>query len=82
MMSQNRQEEKGPERSKHDYQVNLKEELEIRMLHEKVDHLILNQQQKLFDLHKIQIDMLESINEKLEKNRYISLALAYFVILT
>jgi uncharacterized membrane protein len=67
MMSQNRQEEKDRERSKHDYQVNLKAELEIRMLHEKVDHLILNQQQKLFDIQKIQIGMLESINEKLEK---------------
>jgi len=36
------QEEKDRKRSKHDYQVNLKAELEIRMLHEKVDHLILH----------------------------------------
>ena len=40
MMSQNRQEAKDRLRSQHDYQVNLKAELEIRHLHEKVDHLL------------------------------------------
>ena len=65
MMSQNRQEEKDRERSKHDYQVNLKAELEIRMLHEKMDHLILNQQQRLFEIQQIQIDMLKEISDKL-----------------
>ncbi len=40
MMSQNRQEEKDRERAKKDYMINLKSELEIRMLHEKLDHLI------------------------------------------
>ncbi len=66
MMSQNRQEEKDRERSKHDYQVNLKAELEIRMLHEKMDHLILNQQQRLFEIQQIQIDMLKEITDRLE----------------
>lgn len=42
MMSQNRQEEKDRERAKNDYMVNLKSELEIRMLHEKMDHLMLD----------------------------------------
>ena len=65
MMSQNRQEEKDRERSKHDYQVNLKAELEIRMLHEKMDHLILIQQQKLFEMQKIQIEMLQEITNRL-----------------
>jgi uncharacterized membrane protein len=65
MMSQNRQEEKDRERSKHDYQVNLKAELEIRMLHEKIDHLILNQQQRLFEIQEIQIDMLKEITDRL-----------------
>ena len=67
MMSQNRQEEKDRERSMHDYQVNLKAELEIRMLHEKMDHLILNQQQRLFEIQQIQIDMLKEISDKLYK---------------
>jgi uncharacterized membrane protein len=65
MMSQNRQEEKDRERSRHDYQVNLKAELEIRMLHEKMDHLILNQQQRLFEIQQIQVDMLKEINDRL-----------------
>lgn len=41
MMSQNRKEAKDRARSEHDYQVNLKAELEIRLLHEKLDHLII-----------------------------------------
>ncbi len=65
MMSQNRQEQKDRQRSKHDYQVNLKAELEIRMLHEKIDHLILNQQQRLFEIQQIQVDMLTDIVERL-----------------
>jgi uncharacterized membrane protein len=40
MMSQNRQEEKDRERARKDYMINLKSELEIRMLHEKLDHLV------------------------------------------
>lgn len=69
MMSQNRQEEKDRERAKHDYQVNLKAELEIRMLHEKIDHLVLTQQQHLFEIQQIQVEMLNEISERLEKNR-------------
>ncbi len=68
MMSQNRVEEKDRIRAKHDYQVNLKAEVEIRMLHEKVDHLILNQQQRLFEIQHIQVEMLREITERLEKN--------------
>ncbi len=67
MMSQNRQEEKDRERSRHDYQVNLKAELEIRMLHEKIDHLILNQQQRLFEIQQIQVEMLKEITDRLYK---------------
>ena len=47
MMSQNRQEAKDRMRSEHDYVVNLKAELEIRNLQEKLDHLIMNQWQRL-----------------------------------
>lgn len=67
MMSQNRLEEKDRERSKNDYQVNLKAEVEIRMLHEKLDHLILHQQQRLFEIQHIQVEMLKEITEKLDK---------------
>ncbi len=68
MMSQNRLEEKDRERSKHDYKVNLKAELEIRMLNEKVDHLLLNQQQKLLEIQQIQIEMMNDIMNELSRD--------------
>jgi uncharacterized membrane protein len=61
MMSQNRQEEKDRERAKNDYMVNLKSELEIRALHEKIDHLLMHQQQELIEIQKVQIEMLMDI---------------------
>lgn len=67
MMSQNRQEEKDRQRAKNDYMVNLKSELEIRMLHEKIDHLIMHQEQSLIELQKVQIDMMNDIISKIEK---------------
>ena len=67
MMSQNRQEEKDRVRAKIDYMINLKSELEIRMLHEKLDHLIINQQQELLELQKVQIDMMNNILKRIEK---------------
>ena len=67
MMSQNRQEDKDRERSKQDYMVNLKSELEIRMLHEKLDHLIIPQQQELLHIPQVQVDMMEDIMKRLNK---------------
>ncbi len=67
MMSQNRQEEKDRERSKKDYMINLKSELEIRMLHEKIDHLIMHQQQELLEIQKVQIEMMNDILKRIEK---------------
>jgi uncharacterized membrane protein len=68
MMSQNRQEQKDRERAKKDYMINLKAELELRMLHEKMDHLILNQYQELLEIQKVQIEMLSDIFKEVEKN--------------
>jgi len=65
MMSQNRQEEKDRIRAQNDYMINLKSEVEIRMLHEKIDHLILHQQEELFEIQRIQIDMMEEILQRL-----------------
>lgn len=67
MMSQNRQEEKDRERAKKDYMINLKSELEIRILHEKLDHLIMHQQQELIEVQKVQIDMMSDILRKVEQ---------------
>ena len=67
MMSQNRQEEKDRERAKKDCMINLKSELEIRILHEKIDHLMLHQQQDLIEIQKVQIDMMNDILKNLKK---------------
>lgn len=67
MMSQNRQEEKDRDRSRKDYMINLKSELEIRTLHEKVDHFIMEQQQELLELQKVQIEMMNDILKRIDK---------------
>lgn len=67
MMSQNRQEEKDRERGRQDYMINLKSELEIRMLHEKLDHLIIHQQQELLNIQQVQVEMMGDIMRQLKK---------------
>ena len=67
MMSQNRQEEKDRERAKKDYMINLKSELEIRTLHEKIDHLMIHQQQELLEIQKVQIEMMSDILKQVDK---------------
>lgn len=66
MMSQNRQEAKDRLRSQYDYQVNLKAELEIRQLHEKMDHLLSHQWERLAQIQEIQIDLLEELRRKVK----------------
>ena len=61
MMSQNRQEAKDRLRAQHDYQVNLKAELEIRQLHWKLDQLLTHQWQKLLEIQQIQTDLMEEV---------------------
>ena len=58
MMSQNRQEEKDRLRAMHDYQVNLKAELEIRQLHQKLDHLLSHQWERLVRIQEVQFELL------------------------
>lgn len=65
MMSQNRQEQKDRIRSEHDYKINLKAELEIKLLHEKIDHLMINQNDRLLKIQQIQAEYLEDILDKL-----------------
>ena len=67
MMSQNRQEEKDRARAKKDYMINLKSELEIRTLHEKIDHFIMDQQQELLEIQKVQLDLMNDILSKISK---------------
>jgi len=61
MMSQKRQESKDRLRGENDYKVNLKAELEIRHLHEKMDHLINRQWERLAEIQQIQLEMMEDM---------------------
>jgi len=69
MMSQNRQEEKDRQRAKNDYMINLKSELEIRTLHEKIDHFIIDQQQELLEIQKVQVEMMADILKQIDNNK-------------
>jgi uncharacterized membrane protein len=69
IMSQNRQETKDRLRSQYDYQVNLKAELEIRQLHEKIDHLLIHQGQRLLEIQQLQMDVMNEILEKVKNKR-------------
>jgi uncharacterized membrane protein len=69
MMSQNRQEARDRLRSEHDYSVNLKAELEIRHLHEKIDHLVMNQWQRLLEIQEIQMELMEELTRKMPKEQ-------------
>jgi uncharacterized membrane protein len=64
MMSQNRAEARDRLRAENDYKVNLKAELEIRHLHEKIDHLLGRQYSRLFEIQQIQIELLEELGRQ------------------
>jgi uncharacterized membrane protein len=64
MMSQNRSEARDRMRGENDYKINLKAELEIRHLHEKIDHLLRKQYNRLFEIQQIQIELLEELGQK------------------
>ncbi len=61
MMSQNRQEWRDRLRAKHDYQVNMKAELEIRQLHEKLDHLLSHQWERLVEIQQVQLELMSEM---------------------
>ena len=64
MMSQNRQEMKDRLRAENDYRINLKAELEIRHLHAKLDQLISHQWERLLEIQRIQMELLEELSGK------------------
>ncbi len=61
MMSQNRQEAKDRLRAEHDYRINLKAELEIRHLNEKIDHLLSRQWERLVEIQQIQMELMTEL---------------------
>jgi uncharacterized membrane protein len=69
MMSQNRQEAKDRLRSEYDYRVNLKAELEIRQLHEKMDHLLVTQWQRLLEIQEMQMELIEEMGSRPRRSK-------------
>jgi len=67
MMSQNRQEQKDRQRGEHDYKINLKAELEIKLLSEKIDHLLVHQNKILLEIQEVQTDYLEDLMKAIIK---------------
>lgn len=69
MMSQNRKEERDRKRAENDYLINLKAELEVRSLHQKIDLLLEDQIKMLFASQAAQLEMLRKIEEKLNEGK-------------
>jgi uncharacterized membrane protein len=65
MMSQNRQEEKDRKRAENDYLINLKAEMEIKALNQKIELLIQEQFQTLFESQELQLKILKKTEQKL-----------------
>jgi uncharacterized membrane protein len=64
MMSQKRQEVRDRLRAANDYQVNLKAELEIRHLHQKIDHLLSHQWQRLVEIQQVQLELMRELRSR------------------
>lgn len=64
MMSQNRQEARDRHRAEQDYKINLKAELELRQLHQKIDHLLTQQWERMTEIQNIQLEMLEELKAR------------------
>ncbi|MFL5217122.1 MAG: DUF1003 domain-containing protein [Microvirga sp.] len=64
IMSQKRQEARDRLRAENDYRVNLKAELEIRHLHEKIDHLLTKQWERLAEIQQIQLELLQELSAR------------------
>ena len=67
MMSQNRKEEKDRKRAVNDYLINLKSEIEVRNLHHKLDLLMTEQMKTLFEIQKVQMELMEDIKSVIKK---------------
>ena len=69
MMSQNRKEEKDRQRAENDYMVNLKAEIQIRALHQKIDLLMQEQLKKLNETQALQLQLLQQLIKENQKNK-------------
>jgi uncharacterized membrane protein len=69
MMSQNRAEDRDRRNAMRDYQINLKAELEIRHLHEKMDHLLLHHSERLLEIQQYQTELLQRLVKKADADQ-------------
>jgi uncharacterized membrane protein len=69
LMSQNRQNAKDRLRSEYDYRVNLKAELEVRYLHQKLDHFLKREWQTLLEIQEIQVELMNELSESKERKK-------------
>lgn len=72
MMSQNRKEEKDRQRAINDYLINLKSEIEVRNLHQKLDLLIADQMKTMFEIQKLQMELMEEIRSEVVNGRKVA----------
>lgn len=68
LMSQNREGERDRLRAENDYEVNLKAELEIQQLHEKLDALKTQSWQELWQAQMKQMELLENLTRFMERS--------------
>jgi uncharacterized membrane protein len=69
MMSQNRKEERDRKRSENDYMINLKAELQVRSLHEKIDLMQKEQMKVLYETQAKQLELLEKIEKEIKHKK-------------
>ena len=67
MMSQNRKESKDRKRAENDYLINLKSEIEIRNLHQKMDLSLVDQFKHLCDIQAKQLTMLQQLEKRMDE---------------
>jgi uncharacterized membrane protein len=65
IMSQNRQEIRDRLHAERDYHVNIHAEMEIHQLHKKIDHLLISQGERLLEIQKIQLELMEDLSRKM-----------------
>lgn len=69
MMSQNRKENIDRKRAENDYLINLKAEIEIRNLHQKINLLMEDHLHRLMETQSVEIKLLQELHEKLDKQK-------------
>jgi uncharacterized membrane protein len=64
LMSQSRMAQIDRIRATEDFRINLKAELEIAALHEKIDHLVSQQWERMLEMQKVQLEILEELRDE------------------